>query len=196
MAKRLRAALDPLSKQQERIQAQLRMPGLSEADVKVLQEQWYDLDAEKDVKRAEITRPAASKTAPEPSAVDVILRSEFPDAFSNPQVMMHAVGVYNMKKAMLWRDGKEPTLQTQKDAIQESLIAFGVRQSPKAPPSPAQMARHAAVPSQPAARGASGGREVKLSKEHQRMAKARYDKDSEEVAYAKFARMLAAEEKS
>ena len=189
----VREKLAPIWRQQEMIQRLLAQKTEPDSESEKLKEQWYDLEAQKTLIAAEATKVApAAPSAPQISASEQLLRGEFPDTFNHPQAMMYAMGLYHQKRAVLWAQGKQPTMATERECMVEASKQFGLLREPLPAASPTQQARHGAVTAQ--AGGRVGSKEIRLSKEHQRIAKARFSKLSDEDAYAKFAVLLRQDE--
>ncbi len=191
-AQRLREKLKPIWKQQENVQRLLGSGKITDAtDLQNLQDQWYDLETQRALIIAEFGQASAAPSAPPVSAEEAIVKAEFPDVVKHPQAMIFAMGTYHRLKAELWAEGKQPTLDTQRQALREAGERFGIiKKLEVAPPRPTavQQARLGAVPGQAGGRGAE--REVRLTKEQQEMALARFGDEDEAGSYAKFAELL------
>lgn len=117
-----------------------------------------------------------------------LLQNEFPDVIAHPQAMTYARGLYYQLTADLAQKGRQPTLETTREALRKAGEWAGVRQPSVPAASEAQRARYGAVSNQ--AGGGPRGGEIRLDSAQKRLALARWPKLEEHEAYTKMAALL------
>lgn len=181
--------LATIRREMETIQHALRT-GVDEATGETLKKRFYELDDRRD---AVLEERAAEKAynrlqqQQQQQSGDVesqMLRAEFPDVIREPKAMKWAHGQYLSAIA----DGEPDTLETSRKYLLKAAEKFGIRRPTMPRPSEAVQQRFGGIPSQAGAR--SMGDAVKLSREEQKMAIARWPELSDEQAFANMAKLI------
>lgn len=153
-----------------------------------LRDQWEDLELEKDeIRRRYVMQSVPRQEPAQDVGVHVeerLLRGEFPQVFENQQALQYAATRFQTMKVDPRRDRSASLMDLQKQALREAAEVCGIA-IPRDKPSDGMKARFGSVSTQAGSRYGSG--EVRLSETQQRMARATYPQDDDNVAYAKWA---------
>jgi hypothetical protein len=186
--------IENIRREQELIQATLRSDQkLGEQEIDAMKRRFYELEDKR--MGSEIERRVAEKLAAQPKRDPGedearILLAEFPDVAQNQMAMTYARGLWYQMQA----EGRPSTLATSRQAMQQAAVKFGLTNGHTPPASESQQARYGAIPAQGGQKQSDGT--MRLSRDQQRIAMARYPTLSEEEAYAKWAQKFQAWDKA
>lgn len=189
------AELGEIRSQQELIQGYLRnVTPTDQGELDRLKRSFYTLEnrrvkLDRDRLKKELANELRQEQQGRQGEVEeALLRNEFPDVIANPHAVAYARGLYYQMTADLSARGRQPTIETTREALRKAGEWAGVRQPSMAAPSDAQRARYGAVSNQ-AGGGARGG-EIRLDAAQKKLALARWPKEDEHVAFTKMAALI------
>lgn len=185
----LKRRLDGIRREQETLMTAARSAS-DPSEATRIKQRFYELEDERESvitdRAEERLRAKLAREQPQGGAQyeEHILRTEYEDVVAHPQAMQWAVGTYEQMVA----EGKPRTLSTRRAAMQKAAERWELRKPSMPAPSASTQQRFGAVPAQAGGRAATS--DVRLNKDQQRIALARWPQDDENVAYSKMAAVL------